>query len=329
MAQQIHDELPRCGLRCLLIGLAAAGVVGMSSGAGLPNDPPASAAERAEPVSRPVAVSWVTDTSVFPESWRAPRWGLTVVPPREDDKAYLEATIAQAVSKYPPGFFETYMDSACFAGVIRAEGRYCRSLRDERTIYLSSLSRSGAPFHSAVIEREVHFALCRAVLIARLDMMDLGAWGLLLPDGFDYRSTSSDRALAGLSTSELQAKGFLCPHATASLAGDFSCITSAMMDNEPAFWDAYRKNPVLRAKVRLVLEFFHRVDERLTLQHFRDLPRVGRSVRIKLRFDGTFLNVGRPTPAQSRAWQSAISGLKSVMGCTAKPPPGPPAATQQ
>jgi hypothetical protein len=222
----------------------------------------------------PVATSDAND--IFPESWRkAPvsaQGGL--LPEAEHDR--VARTLEKALAKYPVKVLQKHLKKVYVLSELKYSGVSAGGTNSLTVVYLK-VGPAAMGFTDRWIEDAFHAELSSILLRNRSADLDQAAWRKLNPDKFEYLGNGVEAIKIGQASTQVDAKlaaqGFLCQYARSSQENDFNAFASALLLGDEQLWELADKHPRIAGKLKLMIAFYHALDDSFTEASFRALVR--------------------------------------------------------
>ena len=220
-----------------------------------------------------VQIHYKTDLDIFIKSWNRHPASIKAENISEEEIKRTSKILRGTLGKYPHGFLEEYLKhihtlhSLHFNGS-RIGGSYSKKLK---IAYITNNGRNSAEF----IEGLVHHELSSILWKNFRKYFDERSWRQINPPDFEYFDDKGGtiaiktgrNSLKG--SLELYRKGFLCEYGQSNLENDLNIFSQAMLDNDGTFWKYIEMFDKLKAKVDIVVDFYHSIDPRFTLGYFK------------------------------------------------------------
>lgn len=219
-----------------------------------------------------VVVNCELDATLFPESWQIePIKGEAVrLPDTEVKRA--TADVLEALSRYPEAVLKKNLKAVYVAQEIKFYGLPYGATNSNDALYLSDKGVCWG-FTDQYLRGSVHHEFSSILLRNFPKNLDQKKWSKTLPADFHYRGDGTQSVREGTAstiyTEAYFKQGFLCEYATSSQEEDFNMLAEGLFTGKPEFWDGYDNHKLLKAKVDLVIAFYHAVDPSFTLEFFR------------------------------------------------------------
>lgn len=242
--------------------------------------PPAASAASKAVLPWPENVLPITsklDAEMFPLKWRVPPISAEARPVGAYAGKEMESVATFAAGKYPPAIIHTALDRAYVVSRVAASGVWAGGLSSHNRIYLVPVIIRGV-IDREESERGFHHEFSSVIMRTYEQMFPTDAWKACNPPGHAYDRDVTKGTKSGASDTILDPEtaplGFINAYATYNLEDDFNCISAELFLNRPEFWAFVDRFPKVHAKVDLAIEFYTRIDPRMTKEFFLSLPRI-------------------------------------------------------
>lgn len=121
-----------------------------------------------------------------------------------------------------------------------------------------------------------HHELAHVLLRNHSAQFALNRWQRLNPPAFHYgigglESIRKGTAGSGNPDPAYWEQGFACLYGMVDADEDFACLCAEVFSGDPRFWQAVDRYEILNKKVKMVVDFYHSLNEELTEPYFRAL----------------------------------------------------------
>ena len=167
--------------------------------------------------------------------------------------------INTGLKKYPKKLLvnnlnKIYVFKKIWMQEIRCIGTVCM---DSQNIFITNNGYS-----NSYIEETIHHEFSSILIRNYVDFFDVEAWEKL--NKFEYLDVAGVEALEkklnpDYDTTSLK-KGILCEYSQINMHNDINVFAEGIMCNRYFFWDAVKKYPLIRAKAKLFLAFYYKID---------------------------------------------------------------------
>jgi hypothetical protein len=225
-----------------------------------------------------VRVEFNYNVSIFPGEWRiAP---INAMGKKMDEKEIprTRAVMEKALVKYPKKVLLENLKVVHFLSFMKFFEVQYGGTNSNDAVYLVN---NGKPlgYTDKYLEQTFHHEFSSVLLRKFSNYLDTTTWKSLNEPGFIYndpedgvgaiRNNQSSQDL----DSTLGRKGILTQYALSSIENDMNTIAQNLFCPEKNFWPFVDKYPRLRSKVKMLVNFYGRVDEGFTEEYFRRLMR--------------------------------------------------------
>lgn len=221
---------------------------------------------------RGVVVQTSAESFKFPRGWK----NMAMVPLREADLPRTLQLLEVALSKYPEPVLQEYLLEVFVLHAIKVDDYQIGGTETWRRVFVA------IDLHSdEVIEGTFHHEFAGSLYHhedSRRRSED--QWKACLPEGFQYENNPQGALARGFKylrlDPEFGKQGFVSNYAATEISNDFCETAREVFLNKPDFWEFVDKHPLVKRKVDLVIDYYHKLDESFEYDYFRNLPNNGR-----------------------------------------------------
>lgn len=215
-------------------------------------------------------ISLEATPEILPKSWQRADYDVRMAPIKTEMIETAKQAVGKAEGKYPGDMLKQYLKQTHLLG----------DLNFFQTSYLGTNSKDKLYIvadGTNDVEKTFHHELSSILLRQHPEYLDQAAWNNTLPKGFEYGGGTVAAHRSGMDSLTLERsearQGFVCDYSRASQENDFNMIAENLFDGNQTFWKTVDRNPMLRKKVELVVQFYEKLDSRLNADYFRTLGR--------------------------------------------------------
>lgn len=212
----------------------------------------------------PPVIAYNGVEQIFPASWLA---GKTKARATMADTAKFRqdtAAILEAFYKYPIGVLQKNIAHIYIVGKLSFNNQRFTGTNSSDDIFIGSEG-------NLEIEKTFHHEFSSILLRNYADFSLEMKWKELSPGIRNGNSASAVKAgFSSVNTdSVLLTKGYLSPYSLSNWENDFNMYAENLFTAGRAFWQMADKNPIVTAKLKLVVQFYHSVWSGYTWDYFR------------------------------------------------------------
>lgn len=218
-----------------------------------------------------VAIHFDT-THPFPDKWYAPKIDAQTIPVDSTEIPFVTYTLHSAFQKYPETLLCKELQRVYIFKKMRFYQVSYGGTSYGKTVYIT-LDNDNFNCSYDQLEDYFHHEFSSVLLKNNRSKFEKRKWMKNNPTGFRYGK--GGLYAIQTNTAEMQFEpqlnelGFLTRYSQASLEEDFNVICQNLFNGGPEFWRIVDTYPLIKAKVGLAVNFFLRLDGRLTEGYFR------------------------------------------------------------
>lgn len=215
-----------------------------------------------------VRISFEVNRFIFPPEWRTPELHphAKELPPQF--RKNVLNVINDAFGKYPKYLISNNIDKVYVLSELSFYDVSYGGTCSNTSVYLVDNYYS-----SEFIEQTFHHEFV-TILKYRYNF-DTVAFKLLKPDSVNYGCGGINALLSGNASIsfdyDLIEKGFLSEYASSCIDEDLSSIAEQLFMPEMEFWYIYDNYPVMKNKIKFVIDFYNSIDATFTEKYFRSI----------------------------------------------------------
>ena len=218
----------------------------------------------------------IVPSTELPASWLGPdiNGRATPVEPQEFERA--APIIRRETLRYPGAVLKRNLKAVNVVKEIWFYGAPYGGTNDLDTVYLS-ISSVQMGYTTDYISRAFHHEFSSILLRNFPNYLDQAAWKATLPKGFEYGAGGVEAIKQGKASTDFDpeeaAKGFYSQYSLSEQEEDFNILAENLFTGGAKFWKRVDSHPQLRGKVKVVLEFYNKLDKSFTERSFRSGPK--------------------------------------------------------
>jgi hypothetical protein len=204
--------------------------------------------------------------------------GYIAIPPSQSEFNSMSHEIQKALSKYPKELLTEHIDYVVMFRSLTSVSYF----DDEELKYGGTVSqkhviitlRDGLEYVENIFHHEFNHVLANE----HYELFDRERWEDSNPTDFNYHGRyGSSTYIIKHGTSQpwfdttYLHQGFLSEYSKTKLVEDVARYAEALFLSEQRFWDAFDNYERVRAKARLLIDFYYKLDPIFTEEYFREL----------------------------------------------------------
>ncbi|HLO98167.1 MAG TPA: hypothetical protein VK171_06205 [Fimbriimonas sp.] len=207
----------------------------------------------------------------LPDSWLAAPVSGVATPVERSEFLRVRPIVQNEFKRYPQGVLSHLTRVQVVKG-INFFGQPYGGTNSNDTVYLA-VDGIANGYTALYISTSFHHELSSILLRKFPKYLDQKAWSQTLPKGFSYSSSGVSAIAQGKASTavdpRLAAQGFLSQYSQSAQEEDFNVIAQNLFLGGKGFWEVVDKYPSMSAKVKLVINFYNRLDSSFTESSFR------------------------------------------------------------
>lgn len=219
-----------------------------------------------------VDIVFRADQSIFPASWRRSPINAQAeqIDPSEVERTRRAVEVAMA--KYPAQLLAENLKAVYVTKSIRFYGLAYGATNSADAIYISNSGRRNG-YTDLVLEGSFHHEFSSILLRKNPAKLPETRWNALNPDDFQYLGTGTDALREGVASTrydaQLARRGFYSQYSMASIEEDFNILAEMLFLGDEDLWKGSEEFPALRAKLQMVIDFYHALSPVYTESFFK------------------------------------------------------------
>lgn len=222
----------------------------------------------------PIPILTEADSRMFPESWLEPPITASAksLASREIERSLV--AVRRAYNKYPQSVLRNNLDRIYVIGELKYSGISSAGTNSSDRLYIKVKSEEDG-FTNEFIEEIFHHEFSSILLRNYPKHFAKSEWMAANPAEFRYGDSGTDAIKGGTDSEDYDPKlskhGFFSQYAMASLEDDFNTIAQALFCVNEDLWSAADRHSPIETKVKIAINFFRSLDEKLDRDFFRNL----------------------------------------------------------
>jgi hypothetical protein len=214
------------------------------------------------------------DVEIFPESWRKSPISAQGAILADDQVDRARQIMERALKKYPPAVLEKNLKTIYVLSELKYSGITAGGTNSLNSVYLK-MREPKQGYTDAKMEALFHAEFSSILYRNFAKDFDKEAWKKLNPADFKYLGSGVDAIRQNKASVALDEKlhedGFLEQYGQSDMENDFNSYTAKIFSGDAKQWDLYDRYPKLKGKVKLVIDFYQKVDPTFTVESFKKL----------------------------------------------------------
>jgi hypothetical protein len=225
-----------------------------------------------------IRISFSYSPEIFPESWQASpisAWGEKLAPTevqRSND------IITRALSKYPLATLQKDLKIVYFLKSMKFYNVGYGGTNSTDALYLTN-SGTTAGYTNLYLEQTFHHEYSSILYRNHSSFIDEEGWKKANIPGFDYNDPENgvgairnNESSQDLDTA-LCKKGFLTQYSLSGMENDINTFAQNIFSPSENFWKIVEGYPRIKKKVKILIDFYNKIDPMFTDDYFRRLSR--------------------------------------------------------
>ncbi len=221
-----------------------------------------------------VSVTAAYSKAIFPPSWQVEPISADAesIDPAEISRS-IQVTV-KAINKYPENVLKQNLRSVFWVRKMSFYNVGYGGTNSENALYLSNDGMANG-FTNQYLEQTFHHEFSSILLRNYPDFLDTTAWKKANEPGFDYndpedgvgaiRNNASSQELDTI----LAKRGLITQYAMSSLENDVNTLAQNLFCPDRGFWKIVDNYPRIHAKVKMLIDFYSKINPVFTEQFFR------------------------------------------------------------
>lgn len=212
----------------------------------------------------PVIICYNGQTAIFPADWLGKPTRARATAAQKDTFGADSTIIETAMGKYTRALLAEELKHVYVTGRLSFNGQYFSGTNSREDIYIAGSGNDE-------IEKTFHHEFSSILLRNHSDMQLEIKWRELSPGLRNGNSASAVQA--GLYRTDfdtsLCAKGYLSPYSLSNWENDFNMYAENIFAGGKRFWELTERYPLVKQKMQLVVDFYHKLWPGYTVFFFR------------------------------------------------------------
>jgi len=221
-----------------------------------------------------IVILFDTEPQMFPPSWYSAQVSAHAVSLQDNYRKEAKDILNKAIEKYPEEVLFHNLRKVYILESLHFFGVPYGGTNTKNIIYLT-FTYSGNGQNLSFAEGLFHHELSSVLFRNYRHLIDTTAWMNLNPPGFGYRTGSIEairRGRASMQIDELLLdQGFLNQYAQSAFEEDMNVTAQNLFSGGNTFWAIVDSHDRIRAKVNLIIRFYHQISPVFTEAYFRSL----------------------------------------------------------
>lgn len=226
-----------------------------------------------------VNISFSPAAEIFPDHWLKAPISAHVVRLKPQEEIRSKSAVVNAIVKYPR---KVIRDNLRAVYVLRSLNFYnvdFGATYYENKLYLAN-DGIVMGYTDLFIEQSFHHEFSSILYFNYKNDFNEAAWNLCNPTGFTYHDEETG-GVAALKNNEdgttfgsyYNSQGFIDQYAQSSMENDINELAQQLFAPDANFWQTVNEYPLLRKKVRLLIAFYHSINEEFTYDYFKNFDK--------------------------------------------------------
>jgi hypothetical protein len=221
-----------------------------------------------------ITISFTTDSTMFPESWRGGTIKGEAASLSESEYTRSKNIVAKALEKYPKEVLSKHIKKIYVLDNIFFYGIKYGGTNSLDKVYITNRGLASG-YSDHFIERLFHAEFSSILLRNVSYYLNKTSWLACNAPDFKYGGTSQD-AIKNKTNGEdfdpiLNEQGCLTQYGSSNFENDVNSFAKNLFKADPGFWNIIEKYPRIKCKLDLLLFFYFQIDPMFTLEYFKKL----------------------------------------------------------
>lgn len=231
---------------------------------------------QADTTIKGIRISFYYSVSIFPESWQTSPINARgeKIDPAEIQRC--RSVIIKGLNKYPVNALQKDLKIIYFLKSMSFYDVGYGGTNSTDALYLTNSGESQG-YSDLYLEQTFHHEYSSILYRNHSQFINETEWKNANSEGFSYndpengvgaiRNNESSQNLDSL----LCKKGFLTQYSLSGLENDINTFAQNIFSPSPGFWQIVDHYPRIKKKVKLLIEFYNKIDSLFTEEYFRKL----------------------------------------------------------
>lgn len=221
-----------------------------------------------------VQVSFAYSKNIFPDFWQKPPINANAEPIDQEEIDRCKSIVIRALEKYPSSILRDELKSVYFIRAMKFYDVGYGGTNSTDALYLANNGNSMG-YSDLYVEQTFHHEFSSILYRNHIRMFREREWTHSNSHGFRY--TDPENGVGAIrdnrSSQEFDTllceKGILTQYSTSGLENDLNTYAQNLFSPSPGFWEIVDQFPRVRKKVRLLVNFYNRINPVFTINYFR------------------------------------------------------------
>ncbi|HEV7780302.1 MAG TPA: hypothetical protein VGO58_03500 [Chitinophagaceae bacterium] len=225
---------------------------------------------------RGVRIGFSYSNTIFPTSWQGSPISAYGQPIAETEIGRSKAIMIKALGKYPVTALSKDLKAVYFLKSMKFYDVGYGGTNSNDALYLTN-NGSAQGYTDLYLEQTFHHEYSSILYRNHSTWFNEAGWTNANITGFDYNDPENgvgairnNESSQDLDTA-LCRKGFLTQYSLSGLENDINTFAQNIFSPSPGFWQLADQYPRINRKIKLLVEFYHRIDPLFTEDYFRKL----------------------------------------------------------
>jgi hypothetical protein len=225
---------------------------------------------------RGIRIGFSYSSTIFPSSWKSSPISAAGKPIATDEIARSKSIMARALAKYPVNALIKDLRVVYFVKSMTFYDVGYGGTNATDALYLSN-NGSSQGYTDLYLEQTFHHEYSSILYRNHPSWFNEKGWLAANNPGFDYNDPENgvgairkNQSSQDLDTA-LCNKGFLTQYSLSGIENDLNTFAQNLFSPSPGFWKIVDEYPRIARKLKLLIEFYNRLDPLFTEKYFRKL----------------------------------------------------------
>jgi hypothetical protein len=225
---------------------------------------------------RGVRIGFTYSNSIFPESWQSSPISAYGKPIAEAEIGRSKSIMVKALAKYPVATLGKELKAVYFLRAMTFYDVGYGGTNSNDALYLTN-NGIAQGYTDLYLEQTFHHEYSSILYRNHPSWFNETGWTNANIPGFSYNDPESGvGAIRNNESSQdldtgLCRKGFLTQYSLSGLENDINTFAQNIFSPSPGFWQLADQYPRIYRKIKLLIDFYHRIDPVFTEEYFRKL----------------------------------------------------------
>lgn len=219
-----------------------------------------------------IPISFVTDTAMYPESWRGGSINGEATSLGENEYARSKNILTRALEKYPVEVLTKHIKKIYVLDDIRFYGVRYGGTNSLDAVYISNRGID-LGYSDRYVEQLFH-AEFSSILLRNLSYyLNKTSWQACNDESFTYGGSGVDALKNKKASEDFDADyhqlGILNQYASSNFENDVNSFAKNIFIPKPGFWNIVDQYPRIRCKMDLIIFFYNQINRTFTEAYFK------------------------------------------------------------